>query len=255
MWLGASPAEPRSSGIGLLLPRGSGFFHRPLRRLRRHLPTSGEEEPLSFGNEMVDLRRRQVVVVLVVEPHHGRVLAGAKALDLLVAEDTVGGDLLRRAHSDRRLQVIHHLVRAAQHAAEVRAHVETVLADRLEVKERVEGRHALDVAWVELQRLSDLAHRLGRQVAELFLGQVERRHHRGARLRVFRRQLPYFFQDAWRESRHRSQSPSTASAVPMIATMSATMWLSAIRSSACRLTNEAERNLTRRGLCVPSLTT
>src|SRR5260370_11120923 len=213
------------------------------------------EDALSRGNQVVDFRRGQIVVVLMVQAHHGRVLAGAEALDLLVAEESVGGDLLRRAHSDRRLQMVRHLVRAAQHAAEVRAHVETVLADRLEVKERVEGRHALDVAWVELQGLSDLAHRLRRQVAELFLGQVERRHHRGARLRILGRQLLYLFQDVCRESRHRSQSPSTASAVPMIATMSATMWLSAICSSACKLTNEAERNFTRRGLCVPSLPT
>src|SRR5439155_18658609 len=47
---------------------------------------------------------------------------------------------------------------------------------------------------------------------------------------------------------HLSTSPRTVSAVPMIAIMSAIMWLSAILSSAWRLTNEADRNFTRRGL-------
>src|SRR5260370_35594022 len=49
--LGASPAEPRSSGIGLLLPRRSGFSGRHLRRLCRHLPVHGGCS-LSLGNKV-----------------------------------------------------------------------------------------------------------------------------------------------------------------------------------------------------------
>src|SRR4029077_820925 len=100
----------------------------------------------------------------------------------------------------------------------------------------------------------DLAHRLRRQVPELLLREVQGRHHRGAGLRVLVGQRLDLFEEGARQGAHRSTSPSTVSAVPMIAIMSATMWLSAMRSSACRLTNEADRNFTRLGLCVPSLT-
>ena len=130
-----------------------------------------------------------------------------------------------------------------------------MLADRLEMKQGIEGRDALDVAGVELQRLRDLGHRLRRQVPHLLLGEVERRHHRRAGLWIFRRELANLLQHVRGQRRHRSQSPSTVSAVPMIATMSAIMWLSDICSSAWRLTKDAERNFTRRGLWVPSLTT
>src|SRR5438094_172093 len=272
MWSGWSPCEPRRSGICLLLPRGSWLLHRRLRRhlptcgedkllrrLRRHLPT-GVEYPAPFGDQGVDRLGRQVVVVAVVEPHHRRELAGAEALDLFEAEEPVRRNLVRAPDSDRLLDVVDDLVRAAQRAAEVCADIEAVLAHGLEVKQGVEGRDTLDVSRVELERRRDLAHGRRRQVAELFLRQVERRHHRRPGLRVLRRQLFDLVEHVCRKRAflrgfHRSTSPSTASAVPMMATMSATMWFIAIRSSGWRLTNDAERNLTRRGLCVPSLTT
>ena len=128
-----------------------------------------------------------------------------------------------------------------------------MLADRVEVEQRIKGRDSLDVARVELQRDCDLAHRFGCEVAQLLLREVERGHHRGARLRILRRELLDLVENVSRKSAHRSQSPSTVSAVPMMATMSARKWFSAMRSSACRLTNDADRNFTRRGLCVPSL--
>src|SRR5262249_12215642 len=162
--------------------------------------------------------------------------------------------LVRRARADRLLEVGDDLVRAPQHAAQVGANVEPVLTDRRQVEQRVEGRHPLDVSGVQLERARDLAHRLWREVAELLLAGVERRHDRRAGLWILRGQLLDLVEDMGRKRAQRSQSPSTASAVPMIAIMSATMWLSAILSRACRLTKDAERNFTRRGLCVPSLT-
>ncbi len=131
-----------------------------------------------------------------------------------------------------------------------------MLADRRGVEERVEGGDALDIAGVEVQRRGDLAHRLGGEIAGLLLRQVEGRHHRGAHVRELLGQVADLLENVLRQSGHqRSTSPSTVSAVPMIAIMSATMWFIAIRSRGCRLTNEAARNFTRRGLCVPSLTT
>src|SRR5437879_8625386 len=157
-------------------------------------------------------------------------------------------------HRDLRLEARHHIVGAAQHAAQVCADVEPVLAGRRQMEQRVEGRHTLHVAGVQLKLVRDLGHRLRGEVPELLLRQVERGHHRGTGLREFGWKVTDLFEDVLRENRHLSTSPRTVSAVPMIAIMSAIMWLSAILSSAWRLTNDAERNFTRRGLCVPSLT-
>src|SRR5207302_7760393 len=98
MWVGASPDEPRSSAIGLLLPRSALGLHLPARQGPR--PRGGTEGVGTWSwrtpvcNQPVNLLGRQVVEVLVVEPHHRGVLAGAQALDLLVAEETVRGNLL-----------------------------------------------------------------------------------------------------------------------------------------------------------------
>src|SRR5487761_92202 len=230
----------RGFGSGVSRDSNPGFDVRP--------------HQASVVDQRVDLGAREVRLIAMVEPDHRRVLARAQALDLLVGEESVLRDLARLANADGDLQAVDDVLGAAQHAAEVRADVEPVLADGIEVEERVEGGHAFDVPGIELQRDRDLAHRLGRQVAQLLLGEVERGHHRRAWLRILRRQRPDLFQQVTGQGAHRSTSPSTVSAVPMIAIMSATMWLSAMRSRACRLTKDAERNFTRRGLWVPSLT-
>src|SRR5207302_11046575 len=97
MWFGASPDDPRSSAIGLLLSRRT--------RLLPPLPFRGEGRGEGRGrttlsNQSIDLLRSQVVVIAMVEPHHRRVLAGAEALNLLVAEKAVGRNLIRRARPD-----------------------------------------------------------------------------------------------------------------------------------------------------------
>src|SRR5438105_3982361 len=109
MWFGASPEDPRSSAIGLLLSRRT--------RLLPPLPFRGEgwgegrgrtPPPLPFrgegwgegrgrttlSNQSIDLLRRQVVVIAMVKPHHRRVLAGAEALNFFVAEQPVRRNLV-----------------------------------------------------------------------------------------------------------------------------------------------------------------
>src|SRR5437588_7123573 len=144
MWCGVSPEEPRSSAISLLpafhLPTAWGGRRRSLSSRRR----------TSLVDQCVDLLQGQVVVVPMVEPQHRRELARTEALDLLQAEQAVGRNLLCGAHVDLLLEVVDDLVGAAQHAAEVGADVEPVLADRLEMEERVESRAALDVSSTEL---------------------------------------------------------------------------------------------------------
>src|SRR2546423_14135089 len=134
---------------------------------RSYLPTSGEETCFAqLRDDIVDCFGGQVVVIFVVEAHHRRELACPQALDLLIAEEEVWRYLVGLRHTDRLLQAIHDLVGASKHAAEVCADVETMLADRLQAKERIEGRGDLAVTWGELQRPSHLAHRPGTVGAE-----------------------------------------------------------------------------------------
>ena len=144
---------------------------------------------LPVRDEVVDFFRCQVVVVAAVQAHHRCELARAEALDLLVAEEPFRRNRVRARDGDRLFQVLDDLVRPAQGAAEVGADVEMVLAGRCQVKERVEGRDALDVTRVKLQGRRDLAHRLRIEISELLLREVKRGHDRGARLRVPGREL------------------------------------------------------------------
>src|SRR5439155_11344065 len=163
MWFGASPDDPRSSAIGLLLfsfhlpARGGG--RRRSRRVgaccwsnrgrtpRLPLPFRGEgwgegQGRTPLRHQRVHLLWREVVVVPMVEPHHRRVLARAQALDLLVAEKAVRRNLVRRADPDLLLHAVDDLVGPTQRAAEVGADVEPMLADRREMEQRVERRDA-----------------------------------------------------------------------------------------------------------------
>src|SRR5581483_499075 len=133
-WFSPSPDVPRSSAIGPPVPsplagrvgRGHGL---DCRRLVLGLATAA-----TLCDQRVDLLVGQVVEVLVGEAHHRRVLAGAEALALVEAEEAVARHLARIVYADVLAQVLDDAVRAAQHAAEVRAHVEAVLADRPEVE-------------------------------------------------------------------------------------------------------------------------
>src|SRR5436190_6284426 len=156
MWCGWSPREPRRSAICLLLPRLASLKPLSLALSPRGRGDLNLSDTFSCGDKGVDRVGRQVVVVTVVEPHHRRELASAEALDLFEAEESIRRHLVRAPDSDRLLDVVDDLARAAQRAAEVRAHIEAVLAHWIEVKQRVKGRDALDVSRVELERRRDL---------------------------------------------------------------------------------------------------
>src|SRR5947209_2827672 len=91
-------------------------------------------------DEGVDLLGCEVVVIAPLVAHHRRELAGPQAFDLLEAEEAVLAHLVEMVHSDASLDVVADLVGTSQRAGEVRADVEMVLAEGLEVVQRVEGR-------------------------------------------------------------------------------------------------------------------
>src|ERR1700730_8463617 len=204
-------------------------------------------------DQRIKLLGGQVVVVTALVAHHGRELAGAHALPLFQAEEAVCTHLVKPLDTDPPLDVIASFVSPSQVAGEVGADVEVMLPDRLQVKQGVEGGDAFHVAGIKVQQLGDLGHGFSGEVAELVLGHVQRRQHRAANMGEARRQGADLLDRVLREGRHqRSTSPSTVSTVPMIAIMSAIIEPSDMGSTDWMFTKEAERNLTRRGLWVPS---
>src|SRR5439155_22824795 len=116
MWFGASPDDPRSSAIGLLLfsfhlpARGGG--RRRSRRVgaccwsnrgrtpRLPLPFRGEGWGEGRGrtplrHQRVDLLGRESVVVRMVQPHNRGFLARPQAVALVLAERAVGETLIQ----------------------------------------------------------------------------------------------------------------------------------------------------------------
>ena len=95
--------------------------------------------------------------------------------------------------------------------------------DRLQVVHVVEGRDGHAVGGRLLERLGDLAERLGREPAVALLREPQRRQRRRARHRVARAHLLDLVVERLSLGRaHRSTSPMTASSEPTIAIRSAT---------------------------------
>ena len=105
----------------------------------------------------------------------------------------------------------------------------------------------------QVERVGDLADRLGRQPAVLLLREPQRRDRR--RARPVREPRAHLAGSGRTASAHRSTSPITVSSEPTIAIMSAisaSLMQVAVASSA---TNDGARNFTRHGRGPPSETT
>src|SRR5207253_1794965 len=98
---------------------------------------------------------------------------------------------------------------------DVRADLDQVPSDGLEVEHVVERRNRLAVGRRQVERLADLAQRLGRQPAVTLLREPQGRQDRRAPIRILRRDLPDLVYQ-------RSTSPITVSREPTIAIRSAT---------------------------------
>ena len=135
------------------------------------------------------------------------------------------------------LERLEHALRADERARDVRADLDDVLADRLEVEHVVEGRDRLAVGGRQVERVGDLAERLGRQPAVLLLREAQRRDH--GRRRAVRVLLAHLLDLVVERGRaHRSTSPITVSSEPTIAIMSA---ISASRHARRRRLERDER--------------
>ena len=114
--------------------------------------------------------------VPVVDGHDGRPAAAAQALD---RPERVLAVLARRAgrHAELALERLEHLLRAGERAGDVRAHLDHAPPDGLEVVLVVEGRDREAVGGRELERVGDLADRVGREPAAVVLLREPQRGH------------------------------------------------------------------------------
>src|SRR4051812_3924601 len=150
-------------------------------------------------------------------------------------------------NAELRLECLEHGLRIHEPAADVRAHLDHVLARRLELEEVVEARDAHAVRRRQVERFRDLLERLPRKPAVPLLREPERRQHCRLRLRVLLRNLADLVD-------HRSVSPITASSEPTIAMRSATRVSCMHVAVASSATNDGARKWTRHGFGPPSLT-
>src|SRR5690606_3478470 len=217
--------------------------------------------------DLIDLLRREVLVVDVVHHHHRSADARREALLLTFQIDAAVRRALAGLDAELALDMRDDLVRAAQHARDVRAHRDVMPPDRLRLEHRVERRDLVDLDRQEIEILRDRVHQRLREIsAVLVLHRVQRRDHGRAlpargKLRdpaidllahVLGEHRLAFFRSRCVSVAHRSISPNTMSCVPITATTSASMCPCTISFIAARCANPGARTLTRYGLFAPS---
>ena len=161
---------------------------------------------------------------------------------------------LAGADAELRLEGLEHLLRSDERAGDVRADLDEVATDRLQVVHVVEGgdRHAVRGRLVE--RVRNLAERLRREPAVALLREPQRRQGRRAGDGIARPDLLDLVVQRRLLGAHRSTSPMTASREPTTAIRSATAASVMQAAVACRAANEGARNFTRHGFGPPSET-
>src|ERR671919_761179 len=195
-------------------------------------------------DETGDVLGSHRLVVAVVDHDHGRPTAAARALDRAKRDLAILGRLAR-AHAQLRRERLEHGLRAGERARQIRADLDEVPADGLEVVHVVEGGDRLAVGGRLVHGVRDLAQRLGREPAPvLLLREPERVHDRRALVRV----APLELLHSVVESRaHRSASPMTGSSEAATAMRSATSPPRTTVAVACSAAKLGARNFTRQG--------
>src|SRR5918992_462919 len=232
----ASGSSPRALSSALYPP--AARYSEIRVRSRSSAPSSTTAS--SGTAQLLDDRRHIVrphrLAVAVVDGDDGPPPAAPGALERAEREPSVVG-CLARLHAELLLERLEHLLRADERARDVRADLDQVPPDRLEMEHVVEGRDRLAVRRRHVERVRHVAQRLRGQPPVLLLRHPQPGQHRGARFRV----LGSGLLDPLRK-RHRSTSPMTVSSDPTIAMKSA---ISASRMQvavASRATNDGERN-------------
>ena len=252
--------DDRAGSISRLLERGEAAGLAVVGELEERLLLGAREDDELLSRhgflsaaELLDDRRHVLgsnrLAIAVVDGHDGGPAAAAGALDRAQRHLAVVGRLAG-ADAELRLERLQHLLGADERAGDVRADLDQVLPDRLQMVHVVEGRDRHAVRGRLVERLRDLAERLGREPAVALLREPQRRQRRRARDRIERAHLL----DLVVQRAHRSTSPMTASSEPTIAIRSATAASVMQVAVACSAAKDGARNLTRQGLGPPSET-
>ena len=186
-----------------------------------------EGRPVGEGLPVADQRLRSI---------DGRAAAGRQALHFL-ERDLLVRRGLAELDAETLFQVFYDRIRPTQHARDVGADADLVLADRLEVVHRIKGGNLVHLNGTHPKQFGHIVHERHRQPAVFFLAYAQCRHH-GRRLAfgwIFRDfTLDLVERFFGKHNDYRSISPNTMSWVPMIATTSASMWPRDISPSAAR---------------------
>src|SRR5918996_3496075 len=162
-----------------------------------------------------DVVRSHGLAVAVVDDDHRRPAAAPRALDRPQRDLAALGRLPRR-DVELALERLEHLLGPDERAGDVRADLDEVPADRLQMEHVVEGRDRLAVRGREPERVSDLDEGLGRQPAAVpLLREPQGGQRRRPRVRVARCHLLDLVVQRPR-GHYRSVSPITASREPTI---------------------------------------
>src|SRR5690606_2094800 len=235
-------------------------------------PFPGRALPPSCGSvqrieDLIDLLRREVLVVDVIDHHHRRADARGETLLLALQIEAAVGRALAGLDAELALDVRDDLVRAAQHARDIRADRDLVPSNRLRLEHRVERRDLVHLNRRQIQILRNRVHQRLREIsAVLVLDRMQRRDHGRAlpplrELRdpavdllahVLREHCLARFRSCRVSVAHRSISPNTMSCVPITATTSASMCPCTISFIEARCGKPGARTLTRYGLFAPS---
>lgn len=123
---------------------------------------------------------RQILVVVVVDLHHGRIDARSQTLDLEQRKKLVFGGVAGM-NAQKLLARLHDLVTpaAAEHARRRRADLDKVLAHRVPVVHGVESGHLVDAHRGHLEDARHLVHHGQARPSVLALAEVQDRHDGG----------------------------------------------------------------------------
>ena len=151
-------------------------------RLGRRAPGLRALDDGAPGDEIVEqlreILRVEVFVIVIVDLHHRRVAAGAEALDLDPGKRAVSGDMV--LHADALLADFLDVVGAAQHAGRRAAELHMMAPDRRQVEHRIEGRDFEHAHQRHVEHLRDFLDRwLGQPIIVLLLRAPQQRQHRG----------------------------------------------------------------------------
>src|SRR6185312_2062983 len=130
---------------------------------------------------LIDLLGRQMLVVDMIDHHHGRTGAGGQALFLTLEENASVGGALARTDAEFLLHVGGDVLAAAQHAGNVRADTDVVAAAQVRLEHRVEAGDLVHLYRRQRQVGGNRIHqRHGEKAAIVLLRGAQRRDHRRA---------------------------------------------------------------------------